>query len=51
MGLGPSSPLPILPQPSQTFSPRICMEFYATLKEKRHVNLVARISSQQWKYA
>ena len=31
---GPSSPLPILPQPSQTFSPE-SVEFYATMKEKR----------------
>ena len=32
--LGPFSPLPILPQPSQTSSP-ICTEYHATLKEKR----------------
>ena len=33
--LGPSNPLPMLPRPAQTFSPRACAELHATLNEKR----------------
>ena len=43
--LGPSSPLLILSQPSQTFSSRICVEFDATLKEKHSAHLAARFGT------